>query len=177
MQNYHSDSQSNEFSCSYLLASPKNVLNLGNNRSSLFVIYVIRTNPSDRLDWFRLANSTRCLNIMRVKIKFTPIASPQSPQKANILSRQDEASPLIGDLKHDDLESYYYYYYYLFSLPSRSVACGEPLRTIITHCLFYFSLSPLSACHFSSILVRFLFYGSNLFVLLMKSTVCFIICG
>ncbi len=66
---------------------------------------------------------------------------------------------------------------HLFSLPSRSVACGEPLHTNITLVYVLFSLSPLSACFLSSILVRFLLYGSNCFVLLMNSTVCFIICG
>ena len=75
-----------------------------------------------------------------------------------------------------NFHSFIHSFIHLFSLPSRSVACGEPLRTALTVCVL-FSLSHLSACFLSSVLVRFLLYGSNLFVLLMNSTVCFIICG
>src|SRR5208282_6240175 len=49
----------------------------------------------------------------------------------------------------------YYYYYYLFSLPSRSVVCGESLCTSIILAVYVlFSLSSLSACYLSSILVH-----------------------
>ena len=54
-----------------------------------------------------------------------------------------------------------------------SVVSHYVLLLLIVFVLF--SLSPLSVCHFNSILIHYLFYDSNLFIFLMNFIIYFII--
>ena len=116
------------------------------------------------------------LNLIQSLLKISSMRSERFMRERCIMetfeSRTFLSDPILpSSLSISFIHSFIISHYPRVQLP----AASHYVLVLSVHILF--SLSPLSASFLSSILVRFLLYGSNRFVLLMNSTVCFIICG